>query len=78
MKKIFRNLLLSHYLSRDSNSLVKLLGIYKAINTFQNTVNDRSLLYNEMPVAFAGEEMDPCYCFLTNIHSFSQSPNVKI
>lgn len=67
MKKIFRNLRLSHYLSRDSNNLVKLLGIYKAINTFQNIVNDRSLLYNEVPITFADEELDPCYCFFTNI-----------
>ena len=78
MKKIFRNLLLSYYLSRDSNNLDKLLGTYKSVNTFQNTVNDRSLLYNEMPVDFPYKETDPCYCFFTNIHPFLQSPNIEI
>ena len=78
MKKIFKNLLLSYDLSRYSSNLVKLLGTYKAINTFQNTVNDRSLLYNEMPVDFSDKETDPCYCFFRNIHPFSQSPNIEI
>ena len=55
MNEIFRNLLLSYYISKDINNFIELLGIYKAINTFQDIVYNRSLLNNKRPVDFSEE-----------------------